>query len=62
MARTAYTVGRWNVIHMLTVQDTAGAFELLKHALKHLSKDILDRLLRQQSKEDLQTVGRPSFG
>ena len=57
-----YRVDRWNVIHMLTVQGTAGALELLKHALKHLPKDILDRLLRQQSKEDLQTVCCPPLG
>lgn len=36
--------------------QTAGALELLKHVLRHLPKDITDRLLRQQTKEDRFTV------
>lgn len=42
----------YNIIHMLVAQDIAATLDLLKHVIKHLPKEILDRLFRQQSKED----------
>ncbi|GJE83966.1 ankyrin [Phanerochaete sordida] len=42
----------WNVIHMLIAQETRGSLNLLQHALKHLPKEITERMLRQQTKGD----------
>ncbi|EKM59033.1 uncharacterized protein PHACADRAFT_205211 [Phanerochaete carnosa HHB-10118-sp] len=49
-------INGYNIVHMLIALDNnAGALKLLKHALKHLPKEITARLLRQQTKDDLNT-------
>ena len=41
---------------MLCASNSAASLNLLKHALQHLPKEITERMLRQQSKENRWTV------
>lgn len=46
-----------NILHMLVALGSEGPLKLLKHVLEHLPKEIIERLLRQQTKKSLYTVG-----
>lgn len=41
----------WNILHLLCAKGDANGMKLLQHVLKHLPKEAVERLLRQQTKE-----------